>query len=331
MASGLDSQVGWDLESTWGTRVASTHFPRAKSYSIQADDVWVQGQGIQAGQQFEYQPHLVRTDTRPKFSIAFDYQTRDIVGLFNTFFGGAISAVQQGGTAAYLHTFSGLGSLTNKAATIQIGVPRQSAATVDPIELAGAKVDSVGLSCGIGELLGVTLSGFGKTYDTGQTLATASYNASEVAPFTQQTVKTGTYGSESTLAGVRSLNVTLTRPQNSEDNTTFGNTKTEPEPNTFPTIEGTLEVNYLSTALTTLWRAGTSQSLVWEWVGSLIAGSYYQTFRLTLSSIKFQGPGPNVDGPDLTKVPWTFKGGYDGTNPAVKLEVINTETSATGY
>ena len=330
MASGTDSQVGWDLESSWGTRVAQTHFPRFTTYPVLANDEFVKGQGIQAGQQFEYSGHYVRTDTKPSFTLGFDYQTRDVVGLFNSFFG-ASSVAQQGGTSAYLHTWSGLGALTNKSFTLQVGVPRQSSTTVDPIELAGAKITEVEFSSGIGELLKVNATGFAKTYDTGQTLSTATYVASEVAPFIQQTVKTGTYGGESTLAGVRSISVRLARPQNADDNSTAGGTKTEPEPNGFATIDGTLEVNYLSTALTTLWRANTAQSLVWEWVGSNIAGAYYQTFRLTLSSIKFQGPGPSSDGPGLVSIPWTFKGGYDGTNPAVKLEIINAETGTTGY
>lgn len=331
MASGTDSSFGWDLESTWGTRVAPSHFPRASKYEIVAEDVWVQGQGIQSGQQFEYAGHLARTDTHPKFSVEFDYQTRDVVGLFNNFFGGSISAVQQASTTACLHTFNSLGSWTNKASTIQIGVPRQGSTTVDCIELAGAKVTDLEVSAGVGELLKIGLSGGGKTYDTSQTLASPSYNASSVAPFTQTTLKQGSYGSETTLTGARAFNVRISRQANIEDNSTFGGTKTEPEPNGFPTIEGTFEVNYVSNALTTAWRAGTATSLVLEWVGANIESTYDQTFRLTLSACTIQGPGPNPDGPGLVTVPWTFKGGYDGTNPAVKLEIINTETSTTGY
>lgn len=331
MASGTDSSFGWDIESTWGTRVAPTHFPRATRYAITGEDVWVQGQGIQSGQQFEYQGHLVRVNTNPKFEVEFDYQTRDCVGLFNNFFGGTISAVQQAATAAYLHTFTSLGSWTNKASTIQVGVPRQASTTVDCIEISGAKVTDLEVSAGMDELLKIMLSGGGKLYDTAQTLATPSYNASEVAPFTQIVLKQGTYASETALTGARAFNVRISRSANIDDNTTFGNTKTEPEPNGFPTIEGTFEVDYVSNALTTAWRAGTSTSLVLEWTGSNIETTYYQTFRLTLSSCKIQGPGPNPDGPGLVRVPWSFKAGYDGTNPAVKLEIINTETSTTGY
>jgi hypothetical protein len=70
----------------------------------------------------------------------------------------------------------------------------------------------------------------------------------------------------------------------------------------------------------------TPTSLVWEFVGPLIASTYYETFRVTLPSVYFEPGTQGVGGPGELTNAWKAVWRYDGTN-LPKIETISTDTA----
>ena len=66
---------------------------------------------------------------------------------------------------------------------------------------------------------------------------------------------------------------------------------------------------------------------MWEFVGPLIAGSFFETFRIRLPMIFLDGDTPVADSPDVVKTTFPIVARYDGTNAAATIEYISTDTT----
>jgi hypothetical protein len=100
--------------------------------------------------------------------------------------------------------------------------------------------------------------------------------------------------------------------------------KKEPISNDQVKISGTLETDYVATTLDDLHTSDGATSLVWEFVGPLIAATFFETFRITLPAIRLDEGPPVVDGFGVVKPTFNFVGLYDGTNQP-KIEIISTD------
>lgn len=315
IGSGLGSQFGFIAESTYGTRVAPTKFIRAKSYSANRTATRVQGEGIQTGNYGDLAAHYGETTSAGSGSVAFDVQTRTMGTLLNTIMGGTVTPVLLSGSA-YTGTFP-LADTLGKSMTVQVGAPYRSG-TVRVHELAGVKVTSAEFSCGVGEYLTCSLDFDAKSWSDSQTLATASYVGTEVPfNFSQMALKLGTFGAEAAVTGVRSVNVKIDRPHDTEDYTAgSAGTKSEPVLNGATQITGTVGADWLDKAnFQDRANATASTSMVWEFVGTTaISGANFPTFRITLPGTIFEPATQNVDGRDVLTGDWGFRWSYDGTN-----------------
>lgn len=327
VGSGLGSQIGFATETTWGTRVAPTKFIRAKSFQLNREANRVQGEGMAAGMLGMYGPHYVEVTEGATGSLSFDVQTVGMGQLFQAIMGGTSTSVQQAASAAYLQTHT-LGE-DLKSLTLQSGVPFRSG-SVYCEEVTGAKVTSAEFSGGATDPLTCSLSFDARKWDNSQTLAAASYVAT--APFhgKQFAVKSGTFGTETSLSGVRSASVSIQNAIDGEDYTAgTSGLKSEQVRNGAVTISGSLSVDWTTaakTALEDLRIANTPTSLVLEWVGPIIASTYARTFRVVLPGVYFGGDSPAVDGRDVVTVDYSFDWKFDGTN-LPKIEYMTTDTS----
>lgn len=102
--------------------------------------------------------------------------------------------------------------------------------------------------------------------------------------------------------------------------------KKEPISNDLVKITGSLETDYVATTLDDLHTSDAATSLVWEFVGPLIASTYFETFRITLPAVKLDEGPPSVDGYGVIKPTFNFTGLYDATN-LPKIEIISTDTT----
>lgn len=325
IGSGLGSQVGFSAETVYGTFVAPTKFVRAKSFDVSRDQERVQGEGLAAGQLGPLGAHYVETTEAASAKLECDVQSKGLGLLLQAITGGtSTSTVLSGSVYTQVHT---LGDNFGKSLSFQAGVPFRGG-TVAVHSASGCKVTSAEFSCSANSILSLNVDLDAQKFDDSKTLAVASYLSTNVFHGKQMTVKVGTFGSETTLAGVKDWSQTWQRNMDTADYTAGGSgLKAEPVLNDNYEISGNLTVDWLSkSAIQDLVISNTPKSLVVEFVGPIIAAANAETIRFTLPSVYFSGDMQGVRGAEALSNQWSYMWKYDGTN-LPKIEVITSDTA----
>lgn len=330
--SGLWDSFGWSKQTAdYATRVAPAKFTPFNSADFQLVPNRVQGEGIRSGALGARSDQLVQTHQAATAAVNFDVLTLGQVQLWEALMGGSSSGVITG--SAYGHTFNlqDPSTAVARGLTLQRNVQLRGTSTDKAKEITGARATSATISVGIGEKVTCDMEFDGRKYDTTQTYASPSYVTGVPFHHRQANLKLGTYASEAAVSAgvVRAFSCTISRPMDVEDYT-FNNSgfKSAPVLNGLTEITGTVEANYTATAdFEDRFTGMTFPSMVFEVVGdTLISGSSYPTFRITIPGVHFDGPSQNNDGYDTPKNAWTWRWVYDGTN-LPSIYVISTETS----
>ena len=327
IGSGLGSQLGYVAESTYGTFVAPTKFLRSRSYSIERVASRQQGSGITGGQFGPLLAQYVETTNAAQASIAFDVQKNGLGVLLNTLMGGTVVPVINAAGPSYTAAFP-LADTYGKSITVQAGVPIRAGSTTVPHSLSGGKITSAEFSCSTDSLLTGTMTVDGQIFSSVQTLATASYVNTGVFHGGQMALKAGTFNSEASVSGVRSVGVKINRPHDTADYVAgAAGLKGQPVLNGWADITATIEADWLAKAtFQDLAHSTSSTSLVWEFVGALINATFYETFRITLPSVTFEPATQSVGGPGELTNSWTATWRYDGTN-LPSITTISSDTA----
>ena len=325
IGSGLGSQLGLAAESTYGTYVAPTRFLEFTKEYLKLKKTTAVSGGLAAGRLVDLSTRRVVPQREGGGSIELEVTNKSMGLLLQALMGTTVTPVQQGATAAYLQTHT-LADTAGKSLTIQKGVP-QTSGTVSKYSFLGSKVTSAEFSCEAGGMLTASYEFDAKDVDETSTLASPSYPSLAPFHFAQMAVKTGAYGSEAALDGVRKLSVKIERGL-AVDRFYAGQAglKKEPISNDKVKISGALEADFTGTTLTALFNSDAATSLVWEFTGALIASTYYETFRVTLPAIFIDDEPPKVEGPEVVRTTFNFTGLFDGTNQS-KIEYISTDTT----
>lgn len=325
IGSGLGAQIGIAAESAYGTFVAPTKFIEFNKESLVLKKTTAQSAGIAAGRLMALSSRRVVTQKEASGSIELEVTNKAMGLLLQALMGTSVTPVQQAATAAYLQTHT-LADTAGKSLTIQKGVPLTTGTVTDKT-FVGCKVISAEFSCEVGGMLMCTLEIDGKNCDETQTLAVASYSNMSPFHFGQMGLKTGTVGTEAALDGVRKVSIKIERPQATDR--FYANQsalKAEPISNDQVKITGSLEMDYVATTVDDLHTSDGATSLVWEFIGPIIASTYAETFRVTLPAVKVDDAPPTVEGFDVIRPTFQFTGLYDGTNLPV-ITYISTDTA----
>lgn len=325
IGSGLGGQLGMVAEVTYGTFVAPTRFYEFSKESLVLKKTTAQSAGVAAGRLLALSSRRVLTQLEVSGSIDMEVTNAGMGLLLQALMGTTVTPVQQGATAAYLQTHT-LADNFGKNLTIQKGVPLTTGTVTDK-SFVGCKVTAAEFSCEVGDMLMSSWEIDGRTCDEGQTLASASYPARSPFHFGQLAVKTGVFASETAHDGVRKVSVKIERPM-ATDRFYAGQSglKKEPISNDLVKITGSIEMDYVSTTLDDLHTSDAATSLVLEWVGPVIASTFFETFRITLPAIKIDEAPPAIDGFEVIKPTYSFTALFDGTNQP-KIEYISTDTA----
>ncbi|MFD9192994.1 phage tail tube protein [Streptomyces phaeochromogenes] len=323
IGSGLGAQLGIAPEVTYGTFVAPTKFVEFTKEGLQLKKTTAQSAGIAAGRLLALSSRRVVTQKQVSGSIDLEVTNKAMGLILQALMGTTVTPVQQGATAAYLQTHT-LADTAGKSLTVQVGIPLTTGTVTDKSFL-GCKVVSAEFSCEVGGMLMCTLELDGKDCDETQTLAVASYPAMSPFHFGQMAVKTGSFGTETAHNGIRKVTIKIERPQ-AVDRFYAGaaGLKAEPISNDQVKITGTLEKDYVDTALDDLHTSDAATSLVWEFVGPIIALTHAETFRMVLPAIRVDEAPPTVEGFDVVKPTMQFTGLFDGTNQP-KIEYMSAD------
>lgn len=325
IGSGLGSQLGVAPETTYGTYVAPTRFLEFTKENIQLKKTTAQSQGMAAGRLVALSSRRVVTQKEVQGSLELEVTNKSMGPLLQALMGTSVTPVQQAVTTAYLQTHT-LADTAGKSLSIQKGVPLTTGTVADYSAL-GCKVTSAEFSCEVGGMLTASFEVDGKTMDETQALAAPSYPLMAPFHFGQMAVKTGTFGAEAAIDGIRKVSVKIERGL-AVDRFYAGQAglKKEPISNDLVKISGSLEADFVATTLADLFVSDGSTSFVWEFVGPLIAATHFETFRITLPAIHIDDEPPSIDGPEVIRTTFNFTGLYDGTNNNV-ITYMSTDTT----
>lgn len=331
--SGLAGQVGYAPETTYGTAATPTKFvePR-EAVAINDRSTWAVSGGVAAGRRQKLISRRRRTGYGADGSLPINVMNRGMGPLLQATMGTTVTPVQQGATAAWMQTHT-LGDPWGKSLTVQAGVPDMSAGgVVRPHTMLGAKVTSATFACAVGGLLEATFALNGREFTDAQPLAAASY-LTDVAPFSwaDLTVKVGATASAATaVTSVRGVTAVVNQAQRLDRNYAGSGGKiAEPIINDLeqPVVTGTIDADYMDkTMFEDRFHSGASFGLVLEWVGGLIAGAFYDTFRIVLDGCVLTGDTAQLGGPDIVTGSFPFECHFDGTN-LPKIETISRDVT----
>ncbi|MFI9497845.1 phage tail tube protein [Streptomyces sp. B21-104] len=323
IGSGLGAQVGIAAEASYGTFLAPTKFIEFTKESLVLQKTTAQSAGIAAGRLVPLSSRRVVTQRQASGSLEMEVTNKGMGVLLQTLMGTTVTPVQQAATSAYLQTHI-LADVAGKSLVIQKGVPT-TAGTVTDKTFLGCKVISAEFSCEVGGMLLATFEIDSKDCDETQTLAVATYPAMSPFHFGQMSVKTGAYGTETALDGIRKVSLKIERPQAVERfYAGQSGLKKEPISNDQVKITGSLETDYVATALDDLHTSDAATSLVWDFTGPLIAAANPERITFKVPAIRIDDAPPTVEGFDVVKPTFNFTGLYDGTNPTA-IEYVSTD------
>src|SRR5438034_2737704 len=202
VGSGVGSSAGFAPETTYGTYAAPTKWVPGKAQLRKKQNAY-QGGGMAAGRLV--QPGGMRYITTRGGGGTFECAviSRFMGNLLNGVMGGAVTPVQQGGTAAYLQTHA-LADPAGLKYTFQSGIP-DLGGTVRPYTFLGCQVMSAEFSCDTGSPLTASFEIEARDVTEAQTLAAPSYPAVNERHFAEASVKLGTFGAEAQVDGDRKL------------------------------------------------------------------------------------------------------------------------------
>lgn len=336
IGSGVGASWGLKSEVTWGTYVAPTLWLPLKSFKLNPKRETVPVSGVAAGRIAP--PDDVETITWGEGNIAGDVLRAGFGTFLQHLCGGSATPVQQAATAAYLQTHVIGGDNRGKGLTVQEGLP-DVGGTANPFTGYGGKVLNATFSCNKGEALGVTSDLWFKKVDQVQSLAAPGYTATQThLPFnwSQMALKLGTFASEvSVTNAVKGVSVTVARGMNTDDAFYAGNAGAPSEPvfaasdiQSVMPVTGTIDVDLATKAdFIDRYTGYTSTSLVWEFVGPIIASTYAYTFRISLAKVKFGGEVPGVDGGSVVSGQIPFTAFLDTTNGYGNIAYMSTDTA----
>lgn len=328
IGSGLGASIGFAKESTYGTVVTPVKFPEMETWPHERRPNFVQGGGLAAGRMLKPSSRYVLVSRDGGLTGTMEVPSKGFGFLLENLMGSS-TIVQQGATAAWLQTHV-LGDNKGKSLTIQSGVPDQGG-TVRPYTLPGSKMVSMELSCGFDDpRLMANMTFDSQDYSEATALAAPSYSTGIVPrQFAEMGFKMGAVGAEAAVSGVKKVTLKIERKMNTSlQYANGGGKKAEPILNDWADVSGTFEVDYVTKAdFADRVPLTGSVSVIWEFVGPLIASTFFQTFRVKMPATLIESGDPQVDGPDVVNATYNFVVDDDQTNVPVTIEYMSVDTT----
>ena len=322
IGSGIGSQLGIAAETTFNTPVTVTRFYEFTSESLNYQKKIAVGMGLRAGGLLPRSQRRVVTTSEVKGEINLDLPTKGL-GLLLSQATGSTPSPTTLTTGVYSYTFT-LGDLAGKSFTTQVGVP-QYGGTVTPKTIGGCKIDSFELSVANGALAVGKFTIDGASFTTATALATASFSATtNIFNFAQGAVTVD----GNSVANIKDFSVKVENTLK-DDRYNLGSSgiKAEQVINGFRKISGKITAEFTDTTLLTKFLNDTATGLALTFTGATLAGSYKESLSITLSAVKFDGDAPQVGGPEVVDVSFSFEAYDNGTDQPMTI-VYQTSDSA---
>lgn len=338
--AGLDGQMGFAQETTWGTAVTPTRFIEFNSENINYTPTFLEPTGLKVGTKFKRAGRVSVSRTAVSGDFSFDVATLGM-GLFvKNMLGSTVTAPTQIGTSTAYKQVHTPGDFRSMGLTCQIGRPEPSTGTVRPFTYAGLKVTGWGFDLKDNATPNLKLTVDGRSEDTTTALTTASFLAGAgVYTFAQSSLKLGgtasTASGETTISGGAAATTIINefslsgKTAMKVDRYGLGNAglKAEQLENGMPTITGKLAAEFNKAEFYDVYKANTTTAMQFDLTGPAIAGGNNYLFSIILPAVKLKGVTPNVSGPDIVQMAPTFEVYSDETNPVIQIKIVSTEST----
>jgi hypothetical protein len=325
--SGLYSQFGMVAESTVGTYATPTRFLEFNTEGLQLTIDRIESQALRSGQRFQRAGRWIPGKHQIAGPVTFEVQDRGFGLLLAHCFGGGTWSMStpSGGTNTRDITITA-GTAYGRALTVQIGKP-DVAGTVNPYSYLGCKVTEASLSSEVDGHLMLEPSFVGMAEVTTQSLATASYPATQL-PLSWVG---GTFSIAGAALDVKSFSVNHNQGLFTDryfQRSTGGSLMKEPIEAAIAEVTGSFTTEFESLTQYNRYVNGTEASLAGTWQGTTIEGSFVYQLSIGMSAVRYDGETPTVGGPDILQLTMPFKALASGTLSPYTMVYRTTDTQA---
>lgn len=302
--SGLDAQVGFGEEQTYGTYEAPDRFLEFVSEGLALTIERIESSALRVGSRVQRSTRWEPNRKGAAGDVSFEVANKGFGLLFKHMLGAAATSQpdDSGSPNTYLHTFT-LGNLDDSSLTVQVGKP-DVGGTVRPFSYLGCKVASWELSCDVDGLLMLNLSFDGQDEDLSESLESASFPSDdEVYSFTSAVLELG--GEE---VHVNSFSISGDNGLATDRYFLRGNSlKKEQLQAGILELTGSLEAEFEDLDLYNKFVNGTVGALTATFTGSLIEDTFSNQLTVTLPAVRVEGETPTVGGPEILTQSLEFK------------------------
>lgn len=316
LKSGMNAQLGFKSESTWGTAVTVDKFVPLVSESIKKEVARLESSGILAGRRVMTTNQYTGGDITVSGDINMELCQQGIGTLWKWAMG-SCTTTSTGGTAPFTHTVTP-GDLTDDHLTVQVGRP-DTGGTVDAFTYSGMKCASWEVAAKAGEIVTASFSAVGKNEATNTNLVSASFTNGVDKSFTYIN---GTINIGGTTNNVKEF--TFKGDNGLVDDRRFLSAATISEPLEAALREygGEIMTEWEGFTNYNQFVAGTTGSLT----ATFSAGSDAQ-FQIA-ANIRFDGETPEVSGTEVLELKLPFKAiGTSADVAALSIYIVNNDAT----
>jgi hypothetical protein len=312
--AGIGASFAIKTESVFNTGVTVDHFTEMNSESLKFNKHTVTGSGLRSGGKVQRSQRRVVTTSDASGDLDIDLPTRGL-GLYLAHATGTFPSPTTVASGVYSYTYT-LGDTSATSFTTQATVP-QYGGSLTTKTLTGCKVSSFELSVAAGEIAKAKFSIDAAGFTTATSPATYSYPASgSVFHFAQGAITVD----GSSVANIKDFSINVDNVlKNDRYNLGSAGIKSQQIINGFRMITGKITAEFTDTTLLAKFLADTSAALVLTFTGDTISSTYKDTLRITVPVAKFDADTPNVDGPGVVDVGFTFTALDNGTDEPLTI------------
>lgn len=327
-----DCSIGFKKEVAYGTAVTVDRFLEFTEETLDFEREYYQGKGLRPGTRVARSGRRLLVKDGGAGDISLEVPSRGLGTLLEAMLGGAAHTQVAG--ALYQQVFTLQKTDFLPSLTIQKGIPRLGADTVDAYTLRGAVCSSFELTMGSSEVLTLKSSWTARDVATDIAYAVPSYPADlELFSFVEAslvlggtvTLPTGTALATggTTVANIRDFTISVSNNLDSNGYNLGGGGKRSRRPAIgLADVSGTLTAEYDSITLRDAVRDNTGLTMVATFTTATdITAGNPATLQVVVPDIRFEGELPKSNGGDVITQSMKFVG-LDGLVAAQPLYIV---------
>lgn len=310
---GWQGSLGWGEETTWGTPVTISKFLEIVSESLTLDAQRQYSNTIRNTRSRQKQLYIA-TRRGIGGDVNFEFLVLGL-GQWIKHALGSVTSAQQGGTAAYLHTFT----LTD---VLPVGLTLEVERQAQYHTYTGCRVTSLTLEAAVDQILRMTASVVGKDETISASGASPTFpSANELLVFTQ-----GIFKIDTVETSIREFRVTIDNRIRDDDYRLGSMTRASLDARARQ-VSGSFRMPYEAVAQYQKFRDFTPAALNLKFTGSLISGAYYNALEIELPVVYYTGETPTLRGAEEEiELSVPFEAFRDTLNE-ITVKLTNTETT----